>query len=250
MKALHYLRPVTLLCVLFVSSCQDKDEGTEGITGNYVNQTFLQQVSDSIPGLIPVFCYELNFAGNDSVDILYGFEQARLAYKKDGKKYLLIHALQEKDMSFTLNKDSTITLVDSAWNGVTRNSTFKKSNRTGAQKWDFEAFLNERIIAGTYELYQERKPSGQKVIFKADGAVTGLEKFDRYNICYSGDCVGEIYPVSNSITFSNDKKEVFTYAFKKDKVKKTVGIFQIEGPIKDIKGERAIKELAFDLRQL
>ena len=250
MKALHYLRPLTLLWIIFVSGCQKKEEGTEGISGKYVNQTFLQQVSDSIPGQIPVYCYELNFTGNDSVDILYGFEQASLAYKKDGKKYLLIHALQDKDMSFTLTNDSTLTLVDSTWNGVTRNSTFKKSNRTTAQTWDFEAFLNDRMIAGEYDLYKENKPSGQKVVFDADGSVTGLENFDRYNICYSGDCVGEIYPVSNSITFSNGKKEVFTYAFKKDKAKKTVSIFQIEGPVRDIKGERAIKELAFDLRQL
>ncbi|MBE9460736.1 hypothetical protein ACFP1I_21110 [Dyadobacter subterraneus] len=250
MKSLPFLIPSILLSVIFLTGCKKESESNyTGLSGKFVNETFLKQAADSIPGLIPVYCYELNFTSKDSVDILYGFEQSRLAYKKDGKKYLLVHALQEKDMSFTVNDDKTITLVDSAWNGVTRNSTFKESTLSTEQKWDFENYLNQQMIAGEYALFKADKQAEKKVNFNADGSVTGLENFKRYNLCYSGDCVGEIYPISNSITFSNEKKEVFTYAFKTDKTRKKLGIYQIEGPVKDIKGERAIKELAFDLRR-
>lgn len=238
------------MSIAFLTGCNKDNENSDtGLSGKFVNETFLKQTADSIPGLIPVYCYELNFSSKDSVDILYGFEQSRLAYKKDGKKYLLVHALQNKDMSFTINEDKTITLVDSAWNGVTRNSTFKESTLQTEQKWDFENHLNQQMISGEYSLFKSNKQSDQKVTFNTDGSVTGLENFKRYNLCYSGDCVGEIYPISNSITFSNDKKEVFTYAFKIDKTRKNLGIYQIEGAVKDIKGERAVKELAFDLRR-
>ncbi|GLU55589.1 hypothetical protein [Dyadobacter frigoris] len=250
MKSLQFTIPIIFLSFVSLTSCNKENESSyTGLSGKFVNETFLKQTTDSIPGLIPVYCYELNFTSKDSVDILYGFEQSRLAYKKDGKKYLLVHALQEKDMSFTVNEDKTITLVDSAWNGVTRNSTFKESTLSTKQKWDFENHLNQQLIAGEYSLFKENKQSGQKVNFNADGSVTGLENFKRYNLCYSGDCVGEIYPISNSITFSNEKKEVFTYAFKTDITRKKLDIYQIEGAVKDIKGERAIKELAFDLRR-
>lgn len=250
MKSLQFSIPGILFSFALLTGCNKENESNyTGLSGKFVNETFLKQTSDSIPGLIPVYCYELNFTSKDSVEILYGFEQSRLAYKKDGKKYLLVHALQDKNMSFTVNADKTITLVDSAWNGVTRNSVFEESTLSKEQKWDFENHLNQQMIAGEYSLFKGNKKSDQKVTFNADGSVTGLEKFKRYNLCYSGDCVGEIYPISNSITFSNEKKEVFTYAFKTDKSKKTLGIYQIEGPVKDIKGERAIKELAFDLRR-
>lgn len=250
MKSLQFTIQGILLSISFLTGCNKENESNyAGLSGKFVNDTFLRQTADSIPGLIPVYCYELNFISKDSVDILYGFEQSRLAYKKDGKNYLLVHALQDKDMSFTVNTDKTITLVDSAWNGVTRNSTFKESTLSTEQKWDFENHLNQLMIAGAYSLFKGNKQSDEKVTFSLDGSVTGLENFKRYNLCYSGDCVGEIYPISNSITFSNEKKEVFTYAFKTDKSKKTLSIYQIEGPVKDIKGERAIKDLAFDLRR-
>jgi hypothetical protein len=250
MKSLQFTIPAIFLSITFLTGCNEANESNyEGLNGKFVNETFLKQAVDSIPGLIPVYCYELNFISKDSVDILYGFEQSRLAYKKDGKKYLLVHALQDKDMPFTVNENKTITLVDSAWNGATRNSTFKESTLETEQKWDFENHLNQQMIAGEYALFKGNKQSDQKVTFNADGSVAGLENFKRYNLCYSGDCVGEIYPISNSITFSNEKKEIFTYAFKMDKTRKNLNIYLIEGPVKDIKGERAIKGLAFDLRR-
>ena len=234
-----------LFSLLAAGCSRNNDDENTKITGRYINETFLGSVSDSIPGLIPVYCYEMNFSNADSVDILYGFEQARLAYKKSGDKYLLVKALKDKDMIFTLNDDHTITLIDSAWNGANKNSQFE----TAKGDTDFINSLNQQMIAGEYNLFRSGKFEAQKVIFSANGTVKGLENFTSYTICYSGDCVGEIYPISNSITLSNDKKETVTFALKKDNARKTLGIYHIEAPVQDIKGERAIKGIAFDLRQ-
>jgi len=229
---------------LFLAGCdQNSEKEAAKLSGKFINETFLRQVADSIPGLIPVYCYQLTFNGTDSVDILYGFEQAKLAYKKTGKKYQLVKALQDQDMTFILNNDNSITLIDSAWNGTNKNSAFKES------KSNFVTALNEQMIAGEYKIYRNGTQTSQRVVFNADGTVTGLEKFTNYSLCYSGDCVGEIYPISTSITFSNEKTETVMYAFKIDKSKKTLGIYHIEAPVKDIKGERAVKGLAFDLRK-
>ncbi|MCF2442736.1 hypothetical protein L0657_02120 [Dyadobacter sp. CY345] len=241
---LKFLTALTAFAALFMAGCnRNSEDENQKLTGKFVNGTFLSKVSDSIPGLIPVYCYQLDFNGTDSVDVLYGFEQTKLAYQKTGNKYKIINALKDEDMIFVLNEDEGITLIDSAWNGTTKNSTFKKS------KSNFVTALNERIIAGEYKIFKDDKQTPQNVTLNADGTISGLEKFTNYTLCYSGDCVSEIYPISNSITFSNEKTEKVMYAFKIDKIKKSLEIYHIEAPIRDIKGERAVKGVAFDLRQ-
>ena len=250
-KLTSHFQRLTQISILFSSlilltKCnQGGEKETTTLNGRFVNETFLKQVSDSIPGLVPVYCYELTFDGTDSVSILYGFEQAKLAYKKSGEKYQISKALKDKDMIFTLTEDSTLNLIDSAWNGVNQNSTFKQVKNSH----NFISSLNKQMIAGEYTLFKDDKSLKIKVNLKEDGSVSGLGKFTNYTICYSGDCVGEIYPISNSITFSDDQKETVLYAFKIDKTKSKLSIYHVEAPVKDIKGERAVKELAFDLRK-
>ena len=240
----RFLTVLPAFAVIFILGCnRNSEDENQKLTGKFVNETFLSKVSDSIPGLIPVYCYQLNFDGTDSVDILYGFEQTRLAYQKTGNKYKIIKALKDEDMIFVLNEDEGITLIDSAWNETNKNSTFKKS------QINFVTALNARMIAGEYSIFRDNKQTPQNVTLKADGTVTGLEKFTNYTLCYSGDCVSEIYPISNSITFTNEKSEQFMYAFKIDKSKKSLEIYHIEAPVKDIKGERAVMGITFDLRQ-
>jgi hypothetical protein len=244
---------LAFLCLLstFISGCGKKkqDVAETGMSGKFVNQTFLDAIPDSIPGLIPAYCFEMDFVSPDSVKIFYGFEEATLAYKKSGKYYVLIKAAQGKDMPFYVNKDQTITLADSNWTNLKTNSRFSKVLSNNGPEWDFETYLNRQMIAGNYILFKNDKPTGQKVSFQADGIVSGIHDFKTYSICYSGDCVGEVYPISNNITFLNSKNEPVTYAFVKSKVSQKLGLFNIEAPIKDMKGERAMKELVFDLRK-
>lgn len=242
---------VTTFSAALLWSCGEKkqDASESGLSGRYVNNTFLQSIPDSIPGLVPAFCYELNFISEDSVNVFFGFEEATLAYKKQGNHYLIMKAMQDKDMTLQVNEDQTLSLLDTAWTSRNTPSEFKKVAMVSGQKWEFENYLNQQMIAGSYTVYQQDQPTDQKISFKADGTVTGIGDYISYSICYSGDCVGEVYPASNSMTLTNAKKESVTYAFVKSKGSNKISVYHIEAPIPDMKGERAIKELAYDLRK-
>ena len=245
----HFIYQIAILSVtgfLFLSCNKTKDD-TPVLSGKFVNQTYLQQIPDSIPGLVSAYCYEMNFISSDSVKILYGFEDATLGYKREGSHYVLLNALQNNDIPFEINENGTITLADSSWNASHENSVFSKSTISG-NDWDFANYLNQRMIAGEYNLLKKDQTVSQKVEFHPNGTVTGLENFTSYIVCYSGDCVQETYPVANNITFTNDKKETFVYAFNLERKNKILKIYNVENPVPDIKGQRAIKELAFELR--
>jgi len=231
----------------FFSSCNNAAEDEVKLKGKFVNQTYLRTIPDSIPGLVSAYCYEMDFISDDSVKVLYGFEEATLGYKKKGNHYELVNALRDKNMPFSFNDDGTLILTDSTWNERSENSTFSKSGISA--DWKFDNYINQKMIAGTYLLYKDDKPASQKIIFNTDGTVTGLQNFKSYKICYSGDCVAETYPISNNITFTDDKNVTSVFAFDIDRKNKTLKINKIESPIPDTKGERAIKEIAFDLRQ-
>ena len=47
-----------LFFIIPVNKCHS--EITDGISGRYINVTFLDQLPDQIPGSIPVFCLEIN----------------------------------------------------------------------------------------------------------------------------------------------------------------------------------------------
>ena len=109
------------------------------------------------------------------------------------------------------------------------------------------------MIAGTYLLYKQGKPLGQKVIFDKNGKVSGLENYTTYEICFSGDCVEATEKQSNMITFSTLAKVSITYAFILNKKNKTIDLYTLGDPIRDVdgqmlKGGRAIKGKIFELK--
>lgn len=247
-KSAFYLCMVFGIASVQYSCNNSSDDHSAVLKGKFVNQTFLDQVPDSIAGFVHAYCYEMDFISEDSVRIFYGFEEATLKYKKDGTDYVVEKAMQDKDMPFKINDNGTITLTDSTWNESHENSVFFKSDMRGG-KWNFEKHLNEKMIAGEYTLYKNGQPTDQRVAFTPGGNVTGLENFVGYSICYSGDCVGETYPIANNITFTNDQNNKVVYAFDINRETGSIRINNIEPPIPDTKGERAIKDLAFDLRK-
>lgn len=236
--------------IILISSCAsnaNKTESSHGISGRFVNNSVFK---NSVDSMSPYYCLEMNFVSGDSVNIYNGIDATyKIAYKKEDDHYCLLNASFKGNMLFTLNQDSTITLIDSSWTGVASNSEFKKVLEINGQEIVFDYYLNEAMVAGEYLLYKVDKLTQQKVVFMADGSVTGLEDFVKYEICYAGDCVEETEPSSNTICFSDSNNKETVYAFKIDKKKKALRISNIGSPIKDIKGERAILDLAFDLRK-
>ncbi|MCE7065509.1 hypothetical protein [Dyadobacter sp. CY326] len=239
-------------CALFlfsnvIMSCSKKQDEAIPLSGHYVNETFLETAKDSIPGTINTYCYDVDFVSADSVKVFYGFEEAMLAYAKSGKKYAIKKALQDKDLLFSIDENQRLVLEDSAWKQSKENSVFAKNNASAAGEWHFPEQLNATMIARSYEIFEKGKATGKKVVFDANGKVTGLNDFTMYELCFSGDCVGEVHPISNNITFTSPSNSGTTYAFQFNKEKKILNIYNIEAPIQDIKGERGIKDVAFEL---
>lgn len=243
-----------LLCILLNACTQNKTTTpvttTNTLQGHYINTTVLNHIADTIPGGIPAYCFEMNFISPDSVAIFTGDEEYTLAYKKTASGYTLLNAVFDGELPFTLNADSTLTLDDATLNETQTNSVFKKVNSTTAQEWVFENYLNEKMIAGEYVLYNNDAATPQKVIFMADGHVTGLNNYISYTICYAGDCIGETIPLRNTITFNDNNGSVTDYAFTVNTTNQHIMLFAIAPAVEDIKGEREIRELVFEMRRI
>ena len=235
-----------LACTIAICSCNKTKSDESTLRGHYINQSFLESSKDSVPGTINTYCYELDFVSDDSVKVFYGFEEAMLAYAKSGKKYAIKAVFQDKDLLFSISEDHKLMLEDSVWKQSDTHSVFQKADSTSSGQWNFPAKLNEVMIARSYEIFEKGKATGQKVTFSPDGKVTGLGDFTSYEVCFSGDCVGEVHPVSNNITLSSGSINS-VYAFQYNPAESILNIYNIEAPIPDIKGERAIKTVAYEL---
>ncbi|MBK8552200.1 MAG: hypothetical protein IPL53_14525 [Ignavibacteria bacterium] len=250
-KSLLIAIPVCLLSLFCITDNCPADNA-DGITGRYINISFLENIADSIAGSIPFYCVEMNFDGSDSAEIFNGFEEYKLLYVKEGDDYILQNAAQGNDMPFMIANDSTIILIDTIWTGSPGMSVFQKVNSNvlinSNKKHVIDYFINGFMISGDYQLYNS-DTAGGFVSFRNDGSVTGLENFTTYFICYSGDCVGETEPMSNTITFTRINRETVTYAFSINKDDGLIDMFNIAPPVKDIKGERAILDKAFSLKR-
>ena len=249
---------------LLVTSCNSNKSThhATSISGRYINETFLQQIPDSVAGGIQGYCYEMNFINADSVMINYGFEQGTLEYEKRGdRNYALLAAAHNYDLTFTLNEDSTITLhdstwvmLDSSWVGAPLNSTFKKVSDISEVTWVFEQYLNEKFIAGDYSLYKEGQLTSEEVVFSADGEVSGLAGYNTYSICFSGDCVQETETPHNIISFSSDSNMQDSYVFKVNPKNGSISFYALGDQLKGadgepMKGGRSVEKLVFELKE-
>lgn len=239
---------------LFLFSCgnnknaaKDAQSADSKISGSYVNITFLNNITDHLPQEIPLYCLELNFFSDDSVYVFNGFEGYKLAYKKQGDAYVLIDASFKGDMAFKI-QDSTLILKDTAWTGITGFSEFKKIPDVGEEIYGFERYLNEQIIAGDYLLLTTGETTGPKVSFMAEGSVNGFSDYNKYEVCYGGDCIETPAEPSYTITFYG-KKSTVDYAFTLDKKNKEISFYELAAPIVDIKGYRQIQEKVFTLKR-
>lgn len=222
------------------------------VHGHFVNMTFLDNISDSLPGTIPVYCYEFNFSYKDSVDINFGFETARFGTSRSGDTMIIKNACNKGDLSILLNPDSSFVLIDSAWTGLEVNSVFKKSELITKDEWHFDYYLNEQMIAGKY--FVDAPPTSSQMSFfefDASGKIKGFDQFITYKICYSGDCVGLTTPLSNTIDFTDIKGNTTTFAFAiNNTFGRHINLFKLGESLPDMKGEIPIKEKFAGLSQI
>lgn len=231
------------------TTAKTSSEECPGPSGQYVNTTVLSQCPEKMPADIPHFCLEIEFIGKDSVKVDNGFEKFTLRWSKaeDGCTFLIHGATLFGDMSFTISGDTALQLVDTAWTKLTSFSTFQKVNRAD-EKTGFETLLNECVLVEEYALFDNGNLVPGVVTFMANGQLNGFKPFIGYKLCYAGDCLEETIPPSRIIELIDQTGNREMFAFKNVEGKMAIELYQLSPPVPDVKGERSIGPMVYELR--
>ena len=249
--------PAAIAICLLAASCKPRSGDTDapktaepGLSGRYVNQTFLDEMADSLGFTPRYYCLQMHFVDSHRVFIDRGFEGDTLEYKSEGESFKLANASSLGDMTFTIGEQGRLFLNDSAFNGTPRLSSFTRleDGRDAAKEWT--RMVNERMVSGDYGLFEKEKATGIKVSLGADGSVRGLSDYVSYELCHTGDCLQTTVPYSHIVflTKADGSRDTFAYTFEKGKT--GMKIFGVGKPIPDTKGERKILALVYDLRKI
>ena len=243
----------TIGALLLILSCKSPGDSAQHalcpLAGKYLNYTVLEHCPDILPGDVPSYALSFEFNTKDTVDIYNGFERFRMHYTGPGDScnYTILVATQFGDMHFVLQGDTAIQLFDSAWTQLNRASTFRRID--DRLPWDFDDYLNECVLVGTWNLIKEGIGKDHKVIFVRNGQMDGMKPYISYAICYAGDCLEETDPHANTIDFMDDRAKYTTFAFKIAPGRRLIQFYTIADPDPDMKGGRKIGPLSFELRQ-
>jgi hypothetical protein len=103
-------------------------------------------------------------------------------------------------------------------------------------------------LTGEYALFKDGNLVVGKVTVMPNGQLNGFKPFLGYSLCYAGDCVGETEPPSPTIDLTDDKGNVQTFAYKTVSGKMAIELYEIGEAKEDIKGERPIGKMVYELR--
>jgi hypothetical protein len=246
-----------LIALLSWASCKPKGEKTASgaaekptLTGQYVNQTFLDEMSDSLGFTPRYFCLRMHFTDGGRVFIDRGFEGDTLDYTWEGGAFRLLKASTLGDMAIETGGNGTLILNDSAFTGTSRRSAFVRLEEgvDAAKSWS--GMVNERMASGEYEILVKGKASGKKAVLSSDGSVSGLPGYISYELCHTGDCLQTTLPYRHIIYLikADGTRETFAYTVEKEKA--ALKIFKVGAPIPGVKGERKVLELVHDLKKV
>jgi hypothetical protein len=247
----------SLILFAGIISCKQAatSTGTDGHkcnvpSGRYINSTVLKSCPGKMPYDVPSYSYEMIFNGKDSVAIDNGFENYTLPFTATANacEYVIPKATAAGDMLFRVTSDSTFELMDTAWTHVPSASFYSKVTNAAQQSWGFKEFLNQCVVAGDYAFFIDGKLQPHQASLFVNGQVNGMKPFVGYAICYAGDCVGETEPPSKTIELIDNLGKVQTFSFKNVEGKMAIELYEIGEAKPDVKGERPIGKLKYELR--
>lgn len=233
---------LTVSCMTLFS-CSKGDSGYK-LSGTFINTSYLEQSKIKLLQNISFYSTEITFE-KDSILFSNGFETGKLAYSQKGNQYILKEAYQNngilKNMVLEATSDTTFMLHDTEYTTASTPSVFTKSNTT------FESALAKKVIDGSYELLYPERLKNTPVTFSAF-TITGLPDYNRYNLCYSGDCMQMITDTINSISLSRPDGHTAIFGWQNGP-KQTIELYRISDPIPDSKGGQRITQKAFILKK-
>lgn len=250
---MKYSLLTTVSIVIFLSACKNKSKEQTApvlLQGRYVNQTFLDKNADSMNFATPGYCFQLVFVDGNKVFVDRGFEGDTLYVGQEKDRLSLLKATFNGDLPILPDADGKgLVLLDSSVTGKPYVSRFVKVEDQKEGVPTLVWMVNEQMVAGTYTLHEKGASTDRKVSFLPSGSVSGLDGFDSYTLCFTGDCMQTTLPYFNTLTLSGPAGKSATYAYSVDKGKSKLSLYAIEDPIPDTKGERKVKDLVFDLRK-
>lgn len=241
------------IIIVGLFSCTEKTASSSKCkvpSGRYINSTVLKNCPNKMPYDVPSYTYEMTFNGKDSVAFDNGFENYTLPFSATANacEFLIPKASVAGDMIFRVTSDSTLELVDTAWTKVPSASFYSKVTNATQQSWGFKEFVNQCVIAGDYSLFVDGNLQPNQASFIVNGQLNGMKPFIGYAICYAGDCLGETDPPSRIIELIDQQGKVQTFSFKNVEGKMAIELYEIGEPKPDVKGERPIGKLKYELR--
>ena len=249
---MRYSKLLYIPFLLLTIACKAAKPGEpcEPPHGKFINTTVLNTCPGAMPADIPHFCFEFIFRDHGMVDVDNGFEKFRLPFKPAGDpcRFVIEGASLFGDMYFTLQGDSVLQLLDTAWTKLNTSSTFEKRYDKEGKELGFEHALNECVIAGEYALFIKGELSSHFVTIMANGQINGLKPYLGYALCYAGDCLEETDPPSRTIDLLDTRGNRETFAFKSVEGKMAIELYQLGDPIPDMKGGRSIGPMIYELR--
>jgi len=203
-----------------------------------------------MPADSPYFCFELNFRSGDSVLVDNGFEKFNLRWSagEEDCTFIIHGATLFGDMPFTLQGDTALQLIDTAWTKLTAATTFTKVVPSENGEGGFETMLNECMVAGEYALFENGELRPHAITILPNGQFNGFKPYLGYALCYAGDCLEETDPPSRTIELLDERGNKETFAFKLIEGKMAIELYRIGPPIPDTKGGRSIGPMVYELR--
>ncbi len=243
MKKIKYTL-ISLAIAIGLKACWVKNDNQIALKGTFLNESYLNHAShasDTLLSAIPFYCTELVFDHPDSVLVRNGVEEYALKYEIHQDSCFVKNAYQHqgklRDLVLILTSDTSFVALEQEFTGQSQPASFRKTSIFKG----FEYGLNNATLAGKYALVDAHTQKEVVVTFTADGRIVGLPTYQKFAVCYSGDCVSEPLEASNVIMLENAQKEVEFAVWRFDKSTKRLTISKLAKPQPDIKGERAIQ---------
>jgi hypothetical protein len=217
-------------------------------TGTYINSTVLSACPGKMPDDIPHYVLELVITGGDSIIVDNGFERYSLnVIKHDSCGLILKDATLYGDMLLKMNPDSTLELIDTSWTREKSGSGFVKADDSSSTS-PFVTHLNECLVTGEYAMFKYGELIPGVVTWKANGEIVNMPPYTRFEVCYAGDCLEETATPSRIIDLFDQDGNRETFALKNIEGKMALELYQLSEPNPDVKGERTIGQMVYDLR--
>ncbi|MFN4079597.1 MAG: hypothetical protein ACK4NS_01750 [Saprospiraceae bacterium] len=211
--------------VLFVSCKNDTSKPSEPQTphaspnllgGHWIAMDFCRRASQygsvvrAIDAAPTPFAFGVTFTTikPDSVTCYNGIEEWTLGVKYRKDTLEMPHAMGDRSAFWIYDSggDRKLTLFGVENNSVYLHEYIKSTAGAANGMLAFRTALNANLFSGAFLLISAK--SQNQILFTPGGFINGMQDFDRYEVCVSGDCFAtESTARSDVMTLRNSKKE-------------------------------------------